>query len=132
MKKFSPFDFVNSINYTKEDLLDCDDRDREKDYVPFIVNRQLSYFSDTVAMANEMNINHHIDEKLQYDFLRSLVRKRKRYSKWDKNNTTEKIEAIKEFYGYSYDKAESVSDLINNEQLKEIQSILSKGGIRKS
>ena len=78
----NPFEYVNSINYTKKDIM-IDDI-AEKAYNPFMINRSLSYFNDTVAMANEMNIHHSIDNRLQFDFLINIVRKRKRFSKWMK------------------------------------------------
>ena len=78
----NPYQFLNSINHTKKDIM-IDDI-AEKQYVPFVINRSLSYFNDTVLMANEMNINHHIDNRLQFDFLLNIVRKKKRFSKWIK------------------------------------------------
>jgi TATA-binding protein-associated factor Taf7 len=123
----NPFDFLNSITYNKQDLIVDDET--EKGYNAFLVNRGLSYFQDTVLLANEMNRNHHLDGKLQYDFLRGIVRKRKRFSKWAKKEKVEKIDVIKEYYGYSDAKAESVSDLISPEQLDYMRSKLSKGGI---
>ncbi|MBV32909.1 MAG: DNA polymerase, partial [Porticoccaceae bacterium] len=80
MSKKSPFDFLNSINYSKQNLIK--EPQDEKEYVPFIVNRGLGYFQDTIMLANEMNVNCHIDNKMQYDFLKNTVRKRKRFSKW--------------------------------------------------
>ena len=123
----NPFEFLNSITYNKQDLMV--DEETEKAYNSFLVNRGLSYFQDTVLLANEMNRNHHLDEKLQYDFLRNIVRKRKRFSKWAKKDTVDSIEVIKEYYGYSNSKAESVADLISPEQLDYMRSKLSKGGI---
>ena len=80
LKKISPFDFANSINYTKEDLI-VDER-TEKEYNPFIVNRAMGFGKDTIIAGNEMNARPHLDNKLQYDFLKSVVRKAKRYNKW--------------------------------------------------
>ena len=91
LKKLSPFDFANSINYSKENLI-IDER-TEKEYNPFIVNRAMGFGKDTVIAGNEMNSRPHIDNKLQYDFLRSVVRKAKRYNKWLKTEE-ENIEAV--------------------------------------
>ena len=99
LKKISPFDFANSINHTKEDLI-VDER-TEKEYNPFIVNRAMGFGKDTIIAGNEMNARPHLDNKLQYDFLRSVVRKAKRYNKWLKAEE-ENIEAIQEFFGYSF------------------------------
>jgi hypothetical protein len=78
----NPFDFINAINYSKKDVM-VDDL-TEKEYNSFIVNRSLSNFSDTVLYANEMNINHHLDARLQFDFFINIIKKRKRFSKWNK------------------------------------------------
>lgn len=124
----NPFDYLNSINYSKQDLMVDDDT--EKAYNAFLVNRGLSYFQDTVLLANEMNRNHHIDHRLQYDFLRGVIRKRKRFSKWAKKDQVANVEVIKEYYGYSDAKAESVADLISSDQIDMMKAKLSKGGKR--
>ena len=126
VKKLSPFDFLNSINSTKKDLME--DPDTENQYVPFVVNRTLSYFPDTVAIANEMNKYHHLDAKLQYQFLINIVRKRKRFSKWIKSDLENNIEKVKEYYGYSMDKARQVMPLLSTDQLNIIINKVDKGG----
>lgn len=122
----NPFDYLNSINDTKQDIM-VDDI-AEKKYNGFMVNRGLSYFNDTVLMANEMNIHHQLDSRLQYDFLRHLVRKRKRFSKWNKPEVQKNIELVKEYYGYSNEKARKALDLLTDEQLSFIKNKLYKGG----
>ena len=129
MSKKSPFDFLNSINYTKKNLIQ--EPQDEKEYVPFIVNRGLGYFQDTVILANEMNVNCHIDNKMQYDFLKSTVRKRKRFSKWLKAEDDEKIALLSQYFGYSYSTAKSVVDLFDDNQIKDIRKRLDKGGVSK-
>ena len=99
LKKISPFDFANSINHTKEDLI-VDER-TEKEYNPFIVNRAMGFGKDTVIAGNEMNSRHHLDNKMQYDFLMATVRKARRYNKWIKAEESN-IEAIQKFFGYSF------------------------------
>ena len=122
----SPFDFINAINYSKKDIM-IDDLD-EKEYNSFIVNRSLSNFSDTVLYANEMNVNHHLDARLQFDFFINIVKKRKRFSKWNKATEIENLEIIKEYYGYSDDKAKSIYNLLNHEQIEQLKKRIYKGG----
>ena len=122
----SPFDYLNAINFTKEDIM-IDDIS-EKQYNAFMVNRGLSYFSDTVAIANEMNQYAHLDKKLQFHFLINIVRKRKRFSKWNKPDLVSDIEVVKEYYGYSNDKAKQALSLLSPEQIKELEKKVSKGG----
>ena len=105
--------------------------EEEKAYSPFMINRGLSYFQDTVLLANEMNRASHVDHRMQYDFLRTAVRSRKRFSKWAKKTVPAKIEVIKEYYGYSDAKAQSVEDLISDDDIKAMKAVLSQGGKKK-
>ena len=67
----NPFEYTNAINYTKKDIM-VDDV-AEKAYSSYMINRQLSYFPDTVLAANEMNRNHHLDNRLQFDFFINII-----------------------------------------------------------
>ena len=126
----SPFDYLNSINDTKQNIM-VDDI-AEKQYTPFMVNRGLSYFIDTVFFANEMNLHHHLEKKLQFNFLLSTVRKRKRFSKWFKPETISDIELVKKRYGYSAEKAKSALSLLTATQIESIRaSSSSTGGLRR-
>ena len=122
----NPFEYLNAINTTKKDIM-VDDI-AESGYAPFMVNRGLSYFADTVLYANEMNINHHIDHRLQFDFLINIVKKKKRFSKWLKPEEISDLDIVKEYYGYSNEKARSVLSLFTDEQLTELKKRISKGG----
>ena len=122
----NPFEYVNAINYTKQNLIEDDQS--EKKYNAFMTNRSLSYFPDTVAAANVMNQYHNIDNKLQFDFLLNIVRKRKRFSKWIKPDVIDDVEAVKEYYGYSNEKARSVISLLTPDQLQQIKTRIYKGG----
>jgi hypothetical protein len=93
-----------------------------------MVNRGLSYFPDTVIYANEMNRFHHLDSRLQYHFLINTIRKRNRFSKWNKSIESENINAIKQYYGYSNDKARQALTILSEEQKKYIKEKLFKGG----
>lgn len=124
----NPFEFVEEINFGKKDLI-VDDI-TEKAYNPFLANRQLSYFYDTVLLANEMNVHHQIDHKLQNSFLLNTVRKRKRFSKWFKQEQQSDVEAVKEYYGYSNEKARNALKLLSDDQLTVIRKKVKKGGRR--
>lgn len=123
----NPFDFVNAINDTKKDLMSDDDV-KESSYNSYLVNRSLSYFSDTVAAANEMNRYHFLDNKMQFHFLLNIIRKRKRFSKWLKPEVADDVAAVKEYYDYSNEKAKSVLSLLSPDQIKEIRRRIYKGG----
>ena len=125
-----PFEFTKTINETKRNLID-EDPEVEKDYIPFLVNRSLGYFMDTIMYANEMNQKNSLDHKLQYDFLLNIIPPRKRFSKWLKKSKDDNIDLIKKFYGYSYTKSKDVVDILSEDQLKHIRSKLDTGGLRK-
>lgn len=124
------FDFLNSINDTKKDLLATSDNPQlaESIYVPWIINKSLSYFIDTVSLANEMNLRHQLSHKYQYDFLRLIVRKRKRFAKWHKSDEDLSLEIIMEYYKCSLSKAKQYVKVLSNDQLTQIKNKLKKGG----
>ena len=126
----NPFEFVKAINYTKKDIM-VDDL-VEAEYNPFIINRSLSYFKDTILYANEINQNGHLDSRLQFDFFINIIRKRKRFSKWLKPSEIENLEVVKEYYGYSDEKAKSVLSLLNNRQIENLKERIYKGGRTKT
>ena len=122
----SPFDFVKAIN-NKQNII-RDDLD-EKSYLPYMINHSFSYFSDTVLLANEMNLNHHLDNKLQNDFFINTIRKNpKRFSKWNKVKHDGDFEAVKEYYGYSNEKTRSALSLLSTEQIDIIKKKVDHGG----
>ena len=101
----------------------------EKQYIPYIVNRGLSFGADTVIPANEMNSRPHLDRKLQFDFLINTIRPRKRYNKWVKADKVEAIELVKTYYGYSIEKARQTLSILTSEQLDHLKQKLEKGGL---
>tara|TARA_R100000149_G_C5804588_1_gene90455 strand:- start:97 stop:510 length:414 start_codon:yes stop_codon:yes gene_type:complete len=127
----NPFDYLNAINDTKQDIIGESDNPElaEKLYPPYLVNKGLSYFIDTIYLVNEMNQRHHLEKKLQFDFLINIVRKKKRYSKWFKPQQDDVVDAVMNYYGYSQDKARQVVNLLTEDQITQIKTSQSKGGI---
>ena len=122
----NPFEYLNIINTTKQDIMVVDLAVNA--YLPFTVNRSLSYFQDTVVIANEMNRFASIDKKMQYHFLINIIRKRKRFSKWLKPEIENDIEVVKEYYGYSNNKARQVLSLLSSDQINKLIEKVNKGG----
>ena len=121
-------DYLNAINHKKVNIMDTDDEMWEKKYPPYVVNRCLAPFTDTIMLVNEMNKLHHLDKKLQFDFLLNSVRTRKRFAPWLKEEKIDNLECVKENYGYSNEKAKSALDILDDEQLETIKRSLNKGG----
>jgi hypothetical protein len=121
-------DYLNAINYTKEPLLDTEDDQWEKKYPPYIINKCIAPFPDSLMLVNEINQLHHLDKKLQYDFLINSLRARKRFTPWMKAKKLENLEYVKEYYGYNNEKAKSALDILNDEQISAIKTKLNKGG----
>jgi len=122
-------DFLSSINHDKKPLLDTDEN-AVKSYTPFVVNRCLSYFADTLFHANEMNCSPWLDNKSQFDFYRLAVRKKKRFSPWLRKDTEENVTLIKQAYGYTESKAREVLNILSTEDLQEIRKAIDTGGVR--
>ena len=121
-------EYINAVNYSKEKLMDTEDEMWEKKYPAYIVNKCIAPFQDTIFLVNEMNRNHHLDNKLQFDFLLNSLRKRKRYTPWLNTKKQKYIEYVKEYYDYSNEKAKSALSILNDEQIKTIMDSLNKGG----
>ena len=121
-------EYLKAINQTKEPLMDGDDEDWERKYPPFIVNKCVAPFADTIMLVNEINQLPHLDKKLQFDFLLNSIRSRKRFTPWLKADKIDDLEYVKEYYGYSNEKAKSALKLLNDEQIKTIKDSLNKGG----
>ena len=120
-------DFLKSINQSKQNIMD-EDVLTEKEYPAFVVNRTLSYFLDTILYANEINTYPHLDNKLQFDYLLNSIRSNRRFTRWLKPDQDEDINAVRQYYGYSYQKARDVSGILTGEQLSLIKEHLQEGG----
>ena len=125
----SPFEYIKAINETKEDVM-LTSQD-EKKYSPFIVNRGLSFFMDTIFQVNEMNRNHHLDSRLQFDYLLNRIRQKKRYSKWLKPEKLHDLDVVKEYYGFGNEKAKDALKTLSEDQLGYIKDKLNQGGVEK-
>ena len=123
-------EYLNAINHTKKNVMDSEDTMWVKKYPAFIVNKVLSGFSDTIMLVNEMNRNHFLDKDMQFQFLINSIRSRKRFSPFLRANKLKDIECVKEYYGYSNDKAKSALDILTNDQIKLIKEKLYKGGTK--
>ena len=121
-------DYLNAINHKKEDLMSDEDVFWEKKYPAFIVNKALSAFPDCIVFANEMNRLHHLDKRLQFQFFLNSIRPKKRFSKWLRSSKIKNLEYVKEYYGYSNEKAKQALDILDDEQIEHIKRIINRGG----
>lgn len=129
MDELKPFDFINSINFTKKNIMTNTENDElaESTYVPYITNRTLSYFTDTLLYANEMNRYSTLDNRLQYEFLLNSIRPKKRFAKWSKPEQNDDLDIVSEFYNYSLPKARQALSLLNENQLRVIREKVTIG-----
>lgn len=121
----NPFDFVNSVTYTKKDIM-TDINERE--YAPFLVNRSISYHQDCVLYANEMNKRFDISHKLQYHYLLNTIRKRKRFAKWSKPELADDLKIVMDYYSVSREKAEEYLNILTKSGLAQLKKRMYKGG----
>ena len=121
-------DYLPAINYTKKNLMDSDDTMWKKKYNAFMINKVLSFFSDTIMMANEMNRNYILENDMQFQFLLNSIRSKKRYSPFLRAEKLNDLDVVKEYYGYSNEKAKSALDILTKDEVKLIKEKLFKGG----
>ena len=124
-------DYLTAINWSKKKLMDTGDETWEKKYPSYIINKGLSYFSDTVMMANEMNRLHHASKHMQFSFLINTIRSQKRYSKWLKTSKIKDLDVVKQYFGYSNNRAREALSLLDKKQIDYIKDKLYKGGNKK-
>ena len=125
--KYELKDWLASINQSKINLMD-EDPSSKKEYAPYIINKCLSGTIDSLMYANEMNKNHSLDKKLQYDFFINSLRTRKRFSPWVQKDKIKDIEVVKSYYGYSNEKAKQALSILTQEQINFIKSKFETGG----
>jgi len=118
-------DWLNSINFTKENL-----SEDIKSYPSYIINRCLSGHIDCIMFANEMNLNHSLDKDMQYSFYLNSLRKKKRFSPWLRKEKVTDLECVKQYYGYSNEKASQAMKILTKEQLNFIKQRLDTGGTK--
>ena len=123
-------DYLNSLNQTKEYLLQPEDPGWEKNYPPYVINKCMSHHMDTVMFANEMNRLPNLDKRLQYDFYINTVRSRRRFSPWDKKQKMNDLNVVKQYYGYSNEKASNALKILTPEQINYIKQRLDTGGMK--
>jgi hypothetical protein len=123
----TPFDFINAITENKKDLFE--DPQASKDYTPFMINKGLSFYPDTILYANEMNQRVRIPAQWQFEFLKNSIIKKKRFSKWHKKDaTTEQLKLIAKHYKYSEKRAYEILQLLTPNQIEEIRLSYETGG----
>ena len=122
-------DWLNSINFTKENLIEQDET-LKKDYPPYIINKCLSGHVDSILYANEMNLHHSLDKDMQYSFYLNSLRKRKRFSPWLRKDKIEDLNCVKQYYKYSTEKALQALKILSKEQITFIKQRLETGGKR--
>ena len=124
------FDYTKAITETKKDIIRESENPQaaEKIYSPYMTNRSLSYHSDSILYANEMNIQVGLDNLLQFDYFLNSIRKGKKYSKWHKPKNDDTVMAISEYYECSLKKAEEISRVLTADQKQKLLEKLNKGG----
>jgi hypothetical protein len=129
----NPFDYVNSITMTKKNMMRNSENDNlaEKDYNPWIVNKALSYFQDTVLIANEVNMYHALEKRAQYEYLINMVRPNKRWAKWVKDEANEDLDIVCAYYNVNPIVGREYLSLLTKEQIQIMKKEQEKGGTKK-
>ena len=129
----NPFDYVNSITMTKKNMMRNSENDNlaEKDYNPWVVNKALSYFQDTVLIANEVNMYHALEKRAQYEYLINMVRPNKRWAKWVKDEANEDLDIVCAYYNVNPIIGREYLSLLTKEQIQIMKKEQEKGGTKK-
>ena len=133
MAMTNPFDYINSITTNKKNMMRGSENDTlaEKQYNAWIVNKGLSYFPDTILHANLMNMNHHLGNRPQYEFLLNSIRPSKRYAKWVKDEGDEDLDTVCSFYACNKNVGREYLSLLSSDQIKAMKKQQETGGIKR-
>lgn len=128
----NPFDYINAVSFTKQDVIrQASNPDQEsKGYVPWITNKTLSYFEDSIMHANMMNKYAFLTNQQQFDFFLNSINKRKRFAKQAKKIASDDVQAIADYFGYSLRRAEESMKFLTQQQIDEIKKKTDVGGVR--
>lgn len=124
----NPFDFINNISTSSTSI--WEDGVSDKEYTPFMINRGLSQYRDTVLFAQFMNQNgQFVSPKMQYDFYRlGIQHKKKRFAKWHKPDKLEEIEMLSRHFGINIRILENYVSLMSETDYATLIGSLEKGG----
>ena len=120
-------DYLKTLNYSKDDLME-DDPGWKKNYPPYVINKCMSHHMDTLMFSNEMNRYPNLDKDMQYSFYLNTVRPKRRFSPWGKKQQVKDLNLVKQYYGYSNEKAKQALRILSPQQLDYIRTKLNKGG----
>jgi hypothetical protein len=126
MSEVKLFDHLNAINFVKEDTMV--DADAEASYVPWVINRGVSFSADTIFYANEMNLHHHLPKKMQFDYYLHSLRKKKRYNKWSKRLENDDLDMVCEYFSFNRNKGLQALSVLTKDDLETIRTRMVKGG----
>ena len=121
--------WLDSVNFSKRNIVE-EDGAEIKTYVPFLMNRILSGHLDCIMFVNEMNKYSFLDKDLQYSFYLNTLRKKKRFSPWLRKDKVTDLEIVKQYYGYSNEKALNALKILTPEQINFIKQRLDIGGTK--
>lgn len=122
--------YENSINSGKKIEINGD-------YSQWRTNSTLANYKDTVAIANEMNINYIVTDQMHYDYLTGSIRKGSRWSKAETKEEKKAREAeqqlhslISEYYKYNTLRTKEALRILTADQIDEIRKRTNKGGVK--
>ena len=106
--KVGLFDLLNDLNYSKTNLIEGN----EDVYVPYIINKMLGQHKDAIFAALEMDMRSNLSNEVQFKFLSSILRARKRYGKKAKKENNIDIDAVAKIEKLSFRKAKDLLDIV--------------------
>lgn len=129
----NPFDYVNSITLGKNNMMRGTENDTlaEKVYKPWVVNKALSYFVDTILVANDMNIYHGLEKRAQYEYFINVIRRNKRWAKWVKDVESDDLDVVAKAYNCNPNVAREYLKILTKDQLEQIRATMVEGGTPK-
>ena len=127
----NPFTYINDVSFDKKDIIreSVDPEYEARGYNPWITNKTLSYFQDSILYANEMNKYAFLPNIMQFDYFLNSINKRKRFAKQSKKVVSDDVSAVANYYGYSLRRAEETMKFLTPSQIDIIKQKSNIGGV---
>jgi hypothetical protein len=122
----TPLDIVQNISLGNHQQFD----EIDSEYIPFIINRSFSMVKETLFFAQQMNLNPHLENRLQFDFYCGRIPSKKRYFRWHRKHMPDidTLNCVIEKYGYSKKRALEALKLLSEDECQQIKQEFAIGG----
>jgi len=122
----NPFDIIDAINKGKGNICRAYNG---PEYNPFMVNRAMSQFPDTIFQAYQGDMLSELSGEAQMDYYVHATRPKRRFAKWYKPVKNSDVEFLKTLYSINNILAIEYLSILTDDQLSQLKEQYNTGGL---